>query len=74
MLAARAREDTAAAGEAGAAARTSCEYRSRQIGRLERAVCVGVVSAEGPAELSEESDLTVEGPEGWIELLAELAA
>ena len=43
-------------------------------GALEAAVCVGIVSAEGPAEIAEEADLTVEGPEGWIELLAALAA
>jgi trehalose 6-phosphate phosphatase len=42
-------------------------------GRLERAVCVGVISPEGPPELAEESDLTVDGPAGWLELLAELA-
>jgi trehalose 6-phosphate phosphatase len=42
-------------------------------GELETAVCVGVVSAEGPAEIAEEADLTVEGPEGWIDLLATLA-
>ena len=46
----------------------------REEGRLETSVCVGVVSPEGPSELSEESDLTVEGPEGWLELLAELVA
>jgi trehalose-phosphatase len=41
-------------------------------GELETAVCVGVVSAEGPPEIAEEADLTVEGPEGWIDLLAAL--
>jgi trehalose 6-phosphate phosphatase len=45
-----------------------------QEGRLQHAVCVGVVSAEAPPELAEESDLTVEGPDGWLALLAELAA
>jgi trehalose-phosphatase len=42
--------------------------------QLERAVCVGVVSPEAPSELAEEADLTVDGPPGWLELLAELAA
>jgi trehalose-phosphatase len=46
----------------------------RAEGRLAATVCVGVVSDEGPPELGEESDLTVEGPEGWLDLLAELAA
>lgn len=45
----------------------------REEGRLETTVCVGVASPEGPPELGEESDLVVEGPDGWIELLAELA-
>ncbi|MEX2448557.1 MAG: trehalose-phosphatase [Solirubrobacterales bacterium] len=44
-----------------------------EAGELEAAVCVGVVSAEGPPELAEESDLTVESPEGWLDLLAALA-
>jgi trehalose-phosphatase len=43
-------------------------------GRLERAVCVGVVSPEAPPELAEESDVSVDGPAGWLALLAELAA
>jgi len=43
-------------------------------GELETAVCVGIVSAEGPPEIAEEADVAVEGPEGWIELLAALAA
>jgi trehalose 6-phosphate phosphatase len=46
----------------------------REEGGLATTVCIGVLSAEAPAELSEESDLTVEGPEGWLDLLAELAA
>ena len=41
-------------------------------GRLERVVCVGVVSAEGPAEIREEADLTLAGPEQWIEILRDL--
>jgi trehalose 6-phosphate phosphatase len=46
----------------------------RERGELETAVCVGVTSPEGPAEIAEESDLRVEGPEGWIEILESLAA
>ena len=49
-------------------------HELREEGLLTRTVCVGVRSPEGPPELDEESDLTVEGPDGWIELLAELAA
>jgi trehalose-phosphatase len=45
----------------------------RDEGRLEAAVCVGVVSAEAPAELEEESDLTVDGPPGWLAVLRALA-
>lgn len=50
--------------------------RLRQLcdqGELEAAVCVGVASAEAPPELSEESDLTVDGPAGWLALLESLA-
>lgn len=42
-------------------------------GELEAAVCVGIVSDEGPPELVEESDLRVDGPAGWLALLEELA-
>lgn len=42
-------------------------------GRLTTAVCVGVLSAEGPAELAEECDLTVDGLEGWLSILEWLA-
>ncbi len=45
----------------------------RESGELETAVCVGVLSAEGPAELAEEADLTVDGPGGWLALLETLA-
>jgi trehalose-phosphatase len=45
----------------------------RRVGRLQAAVCVGVVSGEAPVELAAESDLTVD-PDGWLNLLAELAA
>jgi trehalose 6-phosphate phosphatase len=42
-------------------------------GELTAAVRVGVVSAEGPAEIAEDSDVTVEGPEGWLAILEWLA-
>jgi trehalose 6-phosphate phosphatase len=41
----------------------------REDGRLAAAVCVGVLSEEGPAELAEEADQTVTGLEGWLEML-----
>ncbi|HET8815194.1 MAG TPA: trehalose-phosphatase [Solirubrobacterales bacterium] len=43
-------------------------------GRLSTAVCIGVLSEEAPAELAEESDLTVEGLDGWLRILDWLAA
>ena len=42
-------------------------------GRLNAAVCVGVLSAEGPPELAEECDLTVDGLGGWLAILEWLA-
>lgn len=45
----------------------------REEGRLSAAVCVGVLSAEAPAELAEEADLTVDGLEGWMAILEWLA-
>jgi trehalose 6-phosphate phosphatase len=42
-------------------------------GELATAVCVGVVSDEGPREIAEEADLTVDGPAGWLALLEALA-
>ncbi len=45
----------------------------REQGDLETAVCVGVISAEAPSELAGESDLTVEGPAGWLAVLEGLA-
>lgn len=45
----------------------------RDSGELAAAVCVGIVSAEAPPELAEESDLTVDGPEGWLAILEWLA-
>jgi trehalose-phosphatase len=47
--------------------------RLRERGELEGAVCVGVLSPEGPAELARESDLTVDGPAGWLAILEALA-
>jgi trehalose 6-phosphate phosphatase len=43
-------------------------------GRLERAVCVGVHSEEGPSEITADADVTVEGTEGVRELLALLSS
>jgi trehalose 6-phosphate phosphatase len=45
----------------------------REEGRLYAAVCVGVLSAEAPAELAEESDVTVDGLDGWLAMLEWLA-
>lgn len=42
-------------------------------GELETAFRVGVVSDEGPPEIAEEADLTVNGPAGWLALLEALA-
>jgi trehalose-phosphatase len=42
-------------------------------GELASAVCVGIVSPEAPPELPEESDLIVDGPEGWLSILEWLA-
>jgi trehalose 6-phosphate phosphatase len=39
-------------------------------GVLVQAVCVGVGSGEGPPEIVEEADLVVDGPDGFLELLA----
>ena len=47
------------------------ELRDR--GRLEAVVCVGVISPEAPTELSEQADLTVDGPAGWLAVLRALA-
>ncbi len=45
----------------------------REEGELEAAICVGVVSPEAPRELAAESDLTVDGPTGWLAILEGLA-
>ncbi len=42
-------------------------------GELEVAICVGIVSDEGPREIAEEADLAVDGPAGWLALLEALA-
>jgi trehalose 6-phosphate phosphatase len=42
-------------------------------GQLSAAVCVGVLSPEGPPELAEECDVTVGGLEGWLAILEWLA-
>lgn len=42
-------------------------------GELDAAVCVGIASEEGPPEIAEEADLTVDGPAGWLALLEALA-
>jgi trehalose 6-phosphate phosphatase len=42
-------------------------------GDLDHVVCVGVASAEGPSEITEEADLVVDGPAGWLELLEGLS-
>jgi trehalose 6-phosphate phosphatase len=42
-------------------------------GRLATTVCVGILSPEAPPELAEEADLIVDGPEGWLDLLTQLA-
>jgi trehalose 6-phosphate phosphatase len=45
----------------------------QESGELEIAICVGVLSEEGPSEIAEEADMTVEDPAGWLALLAALA-
>lgn len=42
-------------------------------GRLTAAVCIGVLSEEAPPELSKESDVVVDGPPGFLEVLKLLA-
>lgn len=41
----------------------------REEGELQTAVSIGIASPEAPAELGEESDLTVAGPAGWLAIL-----
>ncbi len=44
-----------------------------QGGELEAAVCIGILSEEGPSEIGAEADMTVDGPPGWLALLEALA-
>ncbi len=44
-----------------------------ETGRLQFAVLVGVLSDEAPPELAEWADVVVQGPEGFLEVLRELA-
>lgn len=46
----------------------------REEGELSTVLCVGVISPEAPPALTEECDLAVDGPDGWVSLLEELAA
>ncbi len=46
----------------------------REEGQLQTAAFVGVVSPEAPPELTEDSNLIVDGPQGWLDFLVELAA
>ncbi len=41
----------------------------RTVGALDAAVCVGISSEEGPAELNEAADTLVDGPEGFLAVL-----
>jgi trehalose 6-phosphate phosphatase len=41
---------------------------------LSTAVCIGVVSDESPPEVSDEADLTVPGPDGFVRVLEALAS
>jgi trehalose 6-phosphate phosphatase len=45
----------------------------RDAGALVAAVRVGVLSAEGPAEIAAQADVTVADPAGWLEILAWMA-
>jgi hypothetical protein len=44
--------------------------RLESSGRLEHTVCAGVRSEEGPAEITVEADVVVDGPDGFRELLS----
>jgi trehalose 6-phosphate phosphatase len=43
-------------------------------GELETAVCIAIASDESPPDVSQASDLTVPGPEGFVRVLEALAA
>ncbi|MGH2952497.1 MAG: trehalose-phosphatase [Solirubrobacterales bacterium] len=47
--------------------------RLADAGTIERAVCVGVASDEGPAAIAERADVVAAGTDGFVELLMELA-
>jgi trehalose 6-phosphate phosphatase len=47
--------------------------RLERAGTVERGICVGVASGEGPAALVQRADVVVEGTEGFIALLEGLA-
>jgi trehalose 6-phosphate phosphatase len=48
--------------------------RLKASGSLQHAICVGVLSEDGPPEIAAEADVTVDGTTGMQELLAALAA
>jgi trehalose-phosphatase len=45
----------------------------REDGRLSATACIAVASDESPPEVSQEADLTVEGPDGFVRVLEALA-
>jgi trehalose 6-phosphate phosphatase len=49
-------------------------HELREEGELTAALCVGILSPEGPAEMGEESDLAIAGPAEWLAILEALAA
>jgi trehalose-phosphatase len=46
----------------------------REDGELDAAICVAITSGEAPPEVAAAADLAVEGPEGFAEILAGIAA
>jgi trehalose 6-phosphate phosphatase len=48
--------------------------RRQSDGQLQRAICVGVRSEDGPAEIESEADVVVDGTDGMQEVLAALVA
>jgi trehalose 6-phosphate phosphatase len=46
----------------------------RDDGQLKATACIAVASEESPPEVSEEADVTVPGPDGFVRVLAVLAA
>jgi trehalose 6-phosphate phosphatase len=45
----------------------------REDGRLRATACIAVASDESPPEVSAQADITVDGPEGFVRVLEELA-